>query len=68
MGQKWCYLRRAYAIAEYAYLRQTEAENKSDRTPQEADSLPQVIDDIKMVLEMAEDTDDKHTTKAFTEL
>ena len=60
---KWGYLRRAYAIKEYAYMRQTEAENTLDRTEEDADKLSAVIDDIKMILEMAEDCDDYRTAK-----
>ena len=55
---KWDYLRRAYAISDYAYMRQTEAENspcENDRTDAEADTFEQVKRDIEIVLEMAED-------------
>lgn len=53
---KWGYLRRAYAIKEYAYLRQTEAENPQDaRDENVADSLPEVIKDLQIVMEMAEE-------------
>lgn len=55
---KWDYLRRAYAISDYAYMRQTEAENtpeENGRTDAEADTLPEVRRDIKIVLEIAED-------------
>ncbi len=60
---KWGYLARAYAIKEYAYLRTTEAENLDHRTDEEADTLSEVINDIKTVLEMAEDNDDRHTIR-----
>lgn len=55
---KWGYLARAYAIDDYAYLRATEAENSDEangRTSAEADRIEDVIEDIKIVLEMAED-------------
>lgn len=55
---KWDYLRRAYAISDYAYMRQTEVENtpeENGRTDAEADTLPEVRRDIKIVLEIAED-------------
>ena len=55
---KWGYLARAYAIKEYAYLRQNEAENTDEengRTSAEADRIEEVTEDIKIVLEMAED-------------
>ena len=55
---KWGYLRRAYAISDYAYMRQIEAENtpeQNDRTDAEADALEEVRRDIKIVLEIAED-------------
>ena len=60
---KWGYLARAYAIKEYAYLRTTEAENLDHRTDEEADTLSAVINDIKTVLEMAEDNDDRSTIR-----
>lgn len=49
---KWGYLARAYAIAEYAYYRSIQPEEE-DQT--ELDTLPNVIEDIKDILEMAED-------------
>lgn len=53
---KWGYLARAYAIKEYAYLRQTELENPEDaRDTKVADSLPEVIKDLQIIMEMAED-------------
>ncbi len=52
---KWGYLARAYAIKEYSCLRQTEAENQDARPDEVADSLSEVIEDVKCVLEMAED-------------
>ena len=58
---KWGYLARAYAIKEYSYLRQTEAENSDEengRTSAEADEIENVRDDIRIVLEMAEDNCD----------
>lgn len=60
---KWSYLARAYVIKEYAYLRQTEVENLNARTDEQANSLDAVINDIKTVLEMAEDNDDAATIK-----
>lgn len=53
----WGYLARAYAIAEYAYLRATETEpgNIRWRTDKEADTIESVRDDIKYVLELAEE-------------
>jgi len=63
---KWGYLARAYAIKEYAYMRATQAENGeilNGRTEAEADTLPEVIEDIEAILEMAEDCDDKATAK-----
>lgn len=60
---KWGYLARAYAIKEYAYLRTTEAENPDRRTDEQADSLNEVIKDIKTVLEMAEDNNDHSTIR-----
>ena len=56
---KWGYLRRAYAIDYYAYMRATESDNSpelKDRTEEEADTLDQVKKDIKIILEMVEDT------------
>lgn len=57
---KWDYLRRAYAIKEYAYMRSIQFENYS--TPEEEakgeaelNTLPEVISDIENILEMAED-------------
>ena len=55
---KWGYLARAYAISDYAYLRATEAENapeQNGRTDEEADRIESVREDIKIVLEIAED-------------
>ncbi len=51
---KWNYLRRAYAIKEYAYLRETEAENEDCRSAEVADSIEEVRSDIKYILEMNE--------------
>ena len=59
----WGYLARAYAIKEYAYLRQCEAENDRDRTDKEADSIAEVKRDIDIVLEIAEDNDDYQTIR-----
>lgn len=57
---KWSYLRRAYAIKEYAYMRSIQFENY--KTPEEEaneeaklDTLPEVIFEIENILEMAED-------------
>lgn len=55
---KWGYLARAYAINDYAYMRATEAENSAEangRTEEQADRIEDVRDDIKIILEMAED-------------
>ena len=55
---KWGYLARAYAINDYAYMRETEAENspeQNDRTDEEADRIEEVRKDIRIILEMAED-------------
>lgn len=53
---KWGYLARAYAIKEYAYLRQTELENPEDaRDKKVADSLSEVIKDLQIIMEMAEE-------------
>ena len=60
---KWSYLARAYAIKEYAYLRATESENLNHRTDEKANTLSEVINDIKTVLEMAEDNDDRSTIR-----
>lgn len=60
---KWGYLARAYAIKEYAYLRTTEAENSEHRTDEQANTLNEVINDIKIVLEIAEDNDDLSTIR-----
>lgn len=60
---KWGYLARAYAIKEYAYLRSTEAENSDCRSDVQADSLGDVITDIKIILEIAEDNDDLITIR-----
>ena len=51
---KWDYLRRAYAIKEYAYLRQTEVENDDHRSKEEANTLEAVTEDIRYILEMNE--------------
>lgn len=51
----WGYLARAYAIQDYADMRATEAENEDARSDEEADKNEAVKDDIKIVLEMAED-------------
>ena len=47
---KWGYLRRAYAISEYAYHRSL-PENQTA----ELDSLSEVIEVIKDILEIAQD-------------
>ena len=47
---KWDYLRRAYAIKEYAYLREIDEE----RTSEEADSIEAVRSDIRYILGMNE--------------
>lgn len=60
---KWSYLARAYAIKEYAYLRTTESENSERRTDEQANTLNEVINDIKTVLEMAEDNNDLSTIR-----
>ena len=55
---KWGYLARAYAINDYAYMRETEAENsveQNDRTEEQADRIEDVREDIRIILEMAED-------------
>lgn len=54
---KWGYLARAYAIGEFAYMR--ECEHEMHEKPD--DSLPAVARDIEIVLEIAEDNDDKRT-------
>lgn len=48
---KWGYLARAYAIEEYAYMKQCEAENGDVID----ESIDAVIRDIEIVLEIAED-------------
>lgn len=60
---KWGYLARAYAIKEYAELRCIEAENVRDRTDEQADTITEVLNDIEIVLEIAEDNEDKRTIK-----
>lgn len=50
---KWGYLARAYAIKEFAYMKATEAENPEDGPVDEG--ITAVINDIKIILEMAED-------------
>lgn len=57
------YLKRAYNIPEYAYLRQTAAENPGARPDEVADTLPEVLDDVRMILEMAETVDDRQTIR-----
>ena len=55
---KWSYLRRAYAIQEYAYMRATEADTEPEhrwRTETEADDISAVVEDVKQILDMAED-------------
>lgn len=47
---KWGYLARAYAIEEYAYYRSIQ-----DAEDPQLDTLPEVIEDIKDILQMAED-------------
>lgn len=51
---KWGYLKRAYAIKEFAYMRANEAEEE-DYSPVVADTLPEVTHDVRFILEMAED-------------
>lgn len=48
---KWGYLARAYAINDYAYMKQCEAEMNEPID----ESLSAVTKDIEIVLEMAED-------------
>lgn len=56
---KWGYLARAYAIKEFAYMKQCEAE-MGDTIDE---SLRAVTDDIEIVLEIAEDNDDYGTIR-----
>ena len=48
---KWGYLRRAYAISDFAYMKQCEAEMNEPID----ETLSTVTHDIEIVLEMAED-------------
>ena len=48
----WGYLRRAYAISDFAYMKQCEAEMNEPVD----ETLSAVTEDIKIVLEMAIDT------------
>ena len=48
---KWGFLARAYAISDFAYMKQCEEEMNEPID----ESLPAVTDDIRIVLEMAED-------------
>lgn len=48
---KWGFLARAYAIGDYAYMKQCEAEMNEVID----ESIDAVANDIKIVLEMAED-------------
>lgn len=51
----WGYLARAYAIKDYVDLRVADAESLSPTPDEIADSFDEVLDDIKIVLEIAED-------------
>lgn len=54
---KWSYLRRAYAIKEYAYLRANEAANRETcRSEELANSLTEVLSDLHDIYEMAQDS------------
>ena len=60
---KWGYLARAYAIKEYAYMRSIQHENDPtaegfnsyEEMDAEFNKLPNVIEDIENILEMAKD-------------
>ena len=47
----WGYLARAYAIKEFALMKETEADNGDEID----ESIDAVRDDIEIILEMAED-------------
>ena len=49
---KWNYLRRAYAISDFAYMKVCEAEMNDPID----ESISAVANDIRVILEMAEDS------------
>lgn len=68
---KWGYLRRAYAISEYAYMRSIQDYTQEggkyasqQEMDAELDKLPHVIKDVKDVLQMATEQLDDPTEHA----